>query len=165
MYYLNNFFLFSILGHIIETIIYAFHKGESGILFGPWTPIYGIGVLIIIVCYQFLIKDRIENKWLKNIAIFLIGFLLLSFIEWLGGILIESIFGIVFWTYKDLKFNIGHYIALEMAIIWGIASLILVHYILPFTDKITKKIPRFITWLLTILFIIDNIVTLIFKIK
>lgn len=165
MYYINNFFLFSIVGHMIESIVYAFHKGESGILFGPWTPIYGMGVLIILISYQFLIKHHIQNKWLKNIALFLVGFLLLSFIEWLGGVLIEKLFGVVFWTYKSLKFNIGDYISLEMAIIWGIASLILIHYILPLTDKITKKIPRIITWLLILFMILDVITTIILKIK
>ena len=47
MYYINNFFMYSILGHIFESIIYLFCEGESGILYGPWTPVYGIGVVII----------------------------------------------------------------------------------------------------------------------
>ena len=46
-YYLNYFFLFSIFGHFIEGFFYS--DGDSGILNGYWTPIYGLGVIVIII--------------------------------------------------------------------------------------------------------------------
>ena len=47
MYYINLFFVYSILGFVFETILSQFWSGvfNSGILFGPWTPVYGIGVM------------------------------------------------------------------------------------------------------------------------
>lgn len=161
MYYVNLFFLYSILGHMMESIVYLFFKGESGILFFPWTPIYGLGVLIIIFCYNFF-KDKVKNKWLKYFYVFLTGFILLSILELIGGILIEHIFGYIFWNYDDLKFNIGHYIALEISLVWGIASMVVVK-LLPLTDKIVKKIPRSISWLFIILMISDVIMTIFTK--
>ena len=50
MYYYNIFFLFSILGHFIENFFYP--SKDSGILFGYWTPIYGVGVVIILIIYK-----------------------------------------------------------------------------------------------------------------
>lgn len=161
MYYVNYFFLYSILGHLLETFIYLFYSGESGILFCPWTPIYGFGVVIIIYGYN-LIKKRVQNKWLQYFLVFLIGFILLTILEWVGGILIEKIFGIVFWSYKDFKFNYGNYISLEVSLIWGLASMMVVK-LLSFTDKWIKKIPRSISWLFIILMSLDVIATLLFK--
>jgi len=46
MYYLNVFFAFSIIGHLLENIFNS--HIDSGILLLPWTPIYGVGVIIII---------------------------------------------------------------------------------------------------------------------
>ena len=84
--------------------------------------------------------------------------------EYIGGILIEKIFDITFWSYKDLKFNIGKYISLEMALVWGLASLLLIYLIKPLFDKFINKIPTFFTIGLVILFSIDVIVTLVSKI-
>lgn len=153
-YYLNYFFVFSILGHFIEGFFYS--DGQSGILNGYWTPIYGLGVIVIMIIYQ-AIKGFIEDSKLKKfISIFLIGAVLISALEYVGGIIIETLFHMVFWDYSDMKFNIGKYTSLEMASIWGIASVILIYLIKPLLDKIIKKIPKWITWILLILLIIDS---------
>ena len=89
---------------------------------------------------------------------------ILSFIEYIGGILIEKIFKVVFWNYSSMKFHIGNYISLEMALIWGIASLVIAYLIKPFCDKWIKKIPKIITWVLIILFCIDILLTLFTKV-
>ena len=78
------------------------------------------------------------------------------------GVLIEKIFGVIFWSYENLPFNIGDYISIEMALVWGVASLLIV-FLRPFFDYIEKKMPRFITWIMMILFIIDLSVTIYFK--
>lgn len=154
-YYLNYFFLFSIFGHFIEGFFYA--DGESGILYGYWTPIYGIGVVTIISVYR-AIKPFIENSKIKKfVSIFLIGAILLTFMEYFGGVVIETLFHIIFWDYSNMKFNIGKYTSLEMAVIWGLSSIILVYLIKPLVDKFIKKIPKLITWILVILFLIDLI--------
>ena len=145
---------------MLETIIYMFHEGESGILFCPWTPIYGVGTVIIIFCYQFI--KKIDKKWLRILLIFLTGFILLSLLELMGGIIIEKLFNVVFWSYKGFKFNIGNYIALEISLLWGLASLLVI-WLLRYTDKIVKKIPRLISWLLIILMICDIVLTILSK--
>ena len=43
MYYINCFFMYSILGFLTESFIYKFmdSSNHSGFLYGPVTPIYG----------------------------------------------------------------------------------------------------------------------------
>ena len=162
MYYVNIFFLYSIIGFILEYIMYLINGYEGGILYGFWTPIYGIGAVVISLIYNKFIEKLHHHKILKFIIIFLTGFFLLTIIEFIGGNLIKLIFGETMWNYSDYEFNIGKFISLEMATIWGVSSLILI-YLKDITDKIVKKIPKFISWILIILFIVDLICTFLFK--
>ena len=91
--------------------------------------------------------------------------ILLTLIEFIGGNLIEYFFHQKFWSYENLNFNIGPYIALEISFVWGICSLVYIYIFKPITDKITKKIPNYITICILVFFIIDLIVTIIKKIK
>ena len=161
MYYLNYFFIMSFIGHLIETFIM---KSDSGILLGWWTPIYGIGSIIILLINKYITKFNL-NKILKVILLFISCSFILTLIEAIGGYLIEFIFKITFWDYTDYKFNIGKYIAIEMAIIWGLSSIALIYYIKPLLDKIISNIPKYFTYILIIFFIIDVIATLFIKSK
>ena len=160
MYYLNYFFIMSLIGHFIETFIYV--DGNSGILLAPWTPVYGIGTILILLINK-VINKYIKNKYVKIILLFLSSMIILSIIEAMGGYLIEYLFHTTFWDYSDFKFNIGKYIAVEIAIIWGLCSILLIYFIKPLIDKIISKIPKYLTYTLLILFIIDLVLTLVIK--
>jgi uncharacterized membrane protein len=154
--------MYSIVGYLFESVIYLFCRGESGILYGPWTPVYGLGVVIIYSFYHLFKKKQYSLKRIYILE-FLIGFFLLSFIELIGGHLLELFFNIVFWNYEELPFHIGKYIALEIAFIWGISSIICIKILKPLTDKIEKKIPKCLTWICLFLFIMDGIITILTK--
>lgn len=158
MYYINCFFIYSIIGHFIESFFYQ--NGKSGIFYGFYTPIYGIGVIIIILINNLISKLKIK-KIFKVILLFLTCSIILTIMEYIGGKLIEEIFNITFWNYSNLKFNIGKYTALEMSLVWGFASLILIYFIKPLLDKFINKIPKFFSISLIILFIIDVVLTII----
>lgn len=164
MYYINYFFLYSIIGHLIESIVYLFCSGHSGILYGFWTPVYGIGIVIILLIDKFLKKFKL-NKLVYILLLFLISSILLTIAEFLGGVFIKRVFDMTLWNYEDHKFNIGKYISLEMAVIWGIASLIFMFLLKPVSDRIVKKIPRFLSWILIILMTIDFLMTILMKSK
>ena len=167
MYLLNCFFIYSILGFLLESTfnLIVIHHFKSGILYGPWTPVYGIGAILTIIISNKIFKKLKTTKLKETIIVFLILSVTLTLIEWIGGILIEKIFSIAMWNYKKFNFNIGKYISLEMALIWGIISIILIYFIKPLIDKIEKKIPKKLTITLSTLFIIDLIITTIIKIK
>jgi len=158
---INQFFIFSILGHLLENIVVPNYT--SGILYGYWTPVYGIGAIIIILGYRYISKKLKLEGIKKTIAIFLIGAIFLSSIEYIGGTLIELIFNKTFWDYSKHKFNLGKYASLEMSITWGIASIALIYIIEPIIKKITKKIPKSVSYILIILFIKYFIATITLK--
>ncbi len=160
-YYINIFLVYSIIGFIIETTLktFFFKHMNNGIMYGPWIPVYGLGSVLIIIIMRLVFNRFKVPRWLKIVLVFIISMIVLSLIELLGGILIEKIFNKVFWDYSDLKFNIGHYIALEISLIWGVMSLVVVYIIKPLLDKIIKKIPSIITYLVLFIFLIDAVIT------
>lgn len=160
MYYINCFLIFSILGHFIESFFYS--SGDSGILYGYWTPIYGIGTIIILFINKFIEKFNL-NKVLKIILLFLGSMIILASVEVLGGYLIKLIFNKVLWDYSNHKLNIGKYTSVEMSLIWGISSILLIYFIKPIVDKIINKIPRFFSYIMIILMIVDLLSTVIIK--
>ena len=162
MYYINYFFIFSIIGHFIETVFVS--NFTSGILYGWWTPVYGFGVVLSLWINNIINKFNFKDKRIFKIFItYLICMIILSLIELIGGYLIKFIFNQELWNYEKHHFNIGPYISLEMANIWGIASIIVIYVIKPIVDGLEKYIPNFISFTLIFLFIIDSIATIILK--
>ena len=157
MYILNMFFISSILGHFIENFFYT--TKDSGIMYGYWTPIYGIGVVIIILINDFISKKKLKPIY-HAIYVFFISALILSIMEYIGGFLIEILFHKTFWDYSNQALNIGKYTSLSMSIIWGISSIIFLYLLKPLLELIIKKIPKIITYILSIIFIIDFLFTI-----
>ena len=162
-YYLNNFLIYSILGFILETSLKhtIFPGMNNGTLYGPWIQIYGFGVCLIIIIMRFIFNRVKANKFVKTILVFLISAFTLTLLEFIGGHLIELLTNEIFWDYSDLKFHIGHYIALEISLVWGVASIIVMYIIKPLTDKLIKKIPNILTYLVFIIFLVDFVISTI----
>lgn len=163
LYYLNTFLIYSMFGFFIETTLktFFFHSMNNGILMGPFIPVYGFGVMIIVFItrYVFHHSTRKVPKWLKLFIIFMTVFVVLTILEFLGGIIIEKLFHKIFWDYSNFKFHFGHYISLEMSALWGVLSILFLYLVKPWMDKIIKKIPKWLTILVFIIFLIDVIVT------
>ena len=165
MYYLTIFFFYSILGYIMETSLsFLMDDGfTSGILYGPWTPLYGFGALIIIFLSKKLFKNLHMNRIIETIIIFLIVTSILTLIEFISGNLIEKILNMVYWDYSDLLLHFGKYICLPISLIWGTLSIIFIYIINPLFRNIINKIPNYVTIIILICFIIDIISTIIVK--
>ena len=72
------FFIFmigSVIGYIVEMIVAFVQEGHfesrQGVLYGPFTPVYGIGILVF---YMFF--NRIKTREKKKIFLFLFSKLL-----------------------------------------------------------------------------------------
>ena len=162
MYYVNIFFIFSFIGFLFENLLNIFTNDtfNSGILYGPWTFIYGIGVLLMVIVYKFLQQYHLK-KWKEVVLFYIIITVVMTLVEFSGGMLIETIFHRTYWDYTDMRFNYGKYICLEVSLAWGLLSTLITYLVLPFINKLEKKIPWFVGVGLIILFVMDIIFTLI----
>ena len=165
MYYIKNFFVYSIIGFLLETIA-AYILGSnfsSGILYGFWTPIYGIGAVLVLLLSKYLFLELHMPRFIETIICFFAITGILTFLEWLSGITIEIIFGITFWDYSTHKYHLGKYVSPIMSIVWGLSSIIFIYFVKPTTDKLIRKIPNWTILPVSIIFISDIIFTLITK--
>lgn len=131
------FVLGSILGCLAETVWYLYLRGRllnrQGVLFGPFSPIYGVMfVLITMLLY------KIRNDGWKRI--FMVSMLSVSGFEYFCSWAMENILGTKAWTYKNKAFNLNGRICLQMCIMWGILGVVYMKVIYP---MLSRTIERF----------------------
>ena len=166
LFYFFLFFLYSVLGWIVETTYVAILDKKivnRGFLIGPYLPIYGFNAVIIIL-YLNQYKDN-------PLTVFLLAIFICSFFEYITSYLMEKIFKARWWDYSNLKFNLNGRICLKNSLLFGALSILLIYLINPLIIKLMKNMNE--TWLLIIIitcliiFIIDFIISfnVIMKIK
>lgn len=164
MYYINSFFLYSLLGFIVESTIFKNTiLKPSGVLNGPITLVYGVGGIVLLIVNKYIIDKIKTNKIIKIIISFIIYTIVLTLVELICGYLCHFIFNIDMWNYTDKKYNIGKYICLEYIGVWGIYGLITTYIIKPYIDKIIKLIPKDLTYISILILALDIIITIITK--
>lgn len=136
---LTYFIIYSFLGFVIETLFALINFGvlesRQGFLYGPFSPIYGIGAVAIIV--------TLKAKFTKNnYTLFFGGFLMGSITEYVVSFFGEAILNVKWWDYSDRFLNINGRICLMYSIFWGLLGLYLL-------KSINPKIDKFIDWLKT----------------
>ena len=152
------FIIYAFIGWCTEVAYAATEKGifvNRGFLNGPYCPIYGCGVLAVVVVLTPL-KD--------NLIILYIGsFLLTSVLEFITGFVMEKIFHNKWWDYSDKPFNIMGYVCLKFSILWGLACTFIMRVLHPIIYGFIRIIPHVIGLILIVIimtcFVIDLAVT------
>ena len=157
---LGLFLIYSFLGWCVEVSFVAVTSGRvvnRGFLNGPVCPIYGVGMLGALL----LLMPVSGNLLL----LFLLGMLICTFVELLGGWILERAFHTRWWDYTDEPFNLGGYICLRFSIMWGLAVTFAVRLIHPLVMTFVNWLPQLVGWILLGilygLFLVDFVLTLI----
>ncbi len=147
----NLFWIFiiaSILGLLIETVISAFMDGfiksRAGLVWGPLSPLYGLGGMMLTITL-----NRLKGK--NPLLIFAVAALAGGALEYVAGWFWESFFGIVAWDYSNYPLHIGTHTCVPMMIVWGAAGLAWVYIGLPLFMKIIGLIPQKVRIPLTVI--------------
>ena len=110
------FFLYGCIGWGVE-VVYAAIKEHKlvnrGFLCGPICPIYGFGMVIVLVALTPLAHSLP--------VLFVGGALLTSALELAAGWILKKVFHTSWWDYSDVPFNLGGYICLKFSLAWGVA--------------------------------------------
>ena len=131
------FLVYSVIGWITEVVYQAVSKGivvNRGFLNGPICPIYGFGSLFVILLVKALGLDH--SSFTADSQVFLLGMMLSTMLELIGGFALLKIFHARWWDYSSKPFNYHGYICLEFSIIWGFGILIVVRRIQPFVETV-----------------------------
>lgn len=136
-------FVFFVLGCIIgtyyEEILWfiRFHEkvDRQGVFYGPFSPIYGLGISIFVI---FLGRNAEKRSWLKTWAwSALIG----GCTEYATSLIAEKIFGSTIWDYSNIPLNINGRTTLPFMVFWGLGGMVLMKLVYPFVSKWIEKIP------------------------
>ncbi len=136
-YIILYFFVYSFLGWCTEVSFAAFKEHRfvnRGFLNGPFCPIYGFGVSMVIV---FL------TPYKSNLIIlYLTSVILVTLLEGFTGFAMDKIFHNKWWDYSDMPMNIGGYVCLLFSLIWGTACVVIVDMIQPVIHRGLSFLPH-----------------------
>lgn len=156
--YFILFIIYSFIGWIIEIIDIRIETKKwinRGFLIGPYCPIYGCGAILM----TFLLKKYYSDP----VALFFMGMIICSILEYITSYLMEKIFKARWWDYSEKKFNINGRVCLETMIPFGLLGCLLIYLLNPFFTNVLLKVPMFIlniiAAILFIIFLIDNIIS------
>lgn len=166
------FFVCSVLGLILEEVWHmvvvdpGVYQDRGGMLFGPFSPIYGFGAVLMTMAL-----NRFYKK--NPLIIFLVSALIGGAFEVFVGWFMQTSFGVVSWSYSHIRlFGMPDPIAVltggrtctPFACMWGLGGLIWIKVLLPRLLKLINMIPwkrRYsATVILTAVMLIDGVMTL-----
>ncbi|WEV53039.1 putative ABC transporter permease [Bifidobacterium sp. ESL0704] len=143
---------------IYHLIFFNVWQDRAGLIWGPFSPIYGFGAVVLTMC--------LNRLWHANaVLIFffsaIIGGLFEAFVSWF----LQVAFGIVAWDYSNAWLPLfGGRTSGKYMVFWGLAGLLWLRELLPRILKFINLIPwkwRYtLTAIALVFMLIDIVVTL-----
>lgn len=147
--FFNVFWLFMIgcvFGLVVETIYHRIFWGEwqdrAGLLWGPFSPIYGCGAVILTACLNRLWRS---NPLLIFCTSAVIGGAFEYFVSWF----MEVAFGIVAWDYTGQWLSIDGRTSGKYMFFWGLLGVVWIKLLLPRILWLINRIPWKVRYSLT----------------
>lgn len=131
------FCIYAFLGWCVEVVFCTVTTGQwvnRGFLNGPVCPIYGFGMVIVLLCLTPL---------QHNLPVLFLGsFLLTSALELVTGFVLKKAFHTTWWDYSDQPFNIGGYVCLSFSLAWGLGGMVAVRLLHPPVARLVSALPK-----------------------
>lgn len=162
--FISYFFIYSFLGWCCEVAFHTLTCGDfsnRGFLFGPVCPIYGFGVIFVVLATE---------PFAHNIALlFLVSALLTSALELATGFLLDKIFHTKWWDYSNFPLNIGGYICPVFSLLWGLACVFVIKIVHPLTERVVTITPMplgiILNVIFSVVFVADLVITVLTILK
>lgn len=157
---LTYFIIYSFCGWLLETITKTIAQKKiinSGFLYGPICPIYGIAAVMML---------KLLNTYKGNyVLIFILSFVVFTIWEYFVGWFLEKVFHTKYWDYSYYKINLHGRICLVNSLTWGFLGVAFIEIIHPIVEYILSILPNIFidrfTIIAIIIFLLDCVVTII----
>lgn len=130
------FFLYSFLGWCAEVAFAAVTRKKfinRGVLNGPLCPVYGIGMLIILIFFHSL-RGNLFFLFLGSVVV-------MTVLEYTTSYLLERATGTKWWDYSDYAFHLNGYVCLQFSLLWGAGATVIAEWINPLVLSLVNPIP------------------------
>lgn len=154
------FYLYCFLGWCIESThvsIRARKWVNRGFMRGPFLPLYGSGAIMMLV---------VSMPFQDNVILtYFAGVIGATVLEYVTGVVMESLFKVRYWDYSNQPFNFQGHICLGTSLAWGFLTILMTRVVHKPVEQLVLSIPHnallFITVITTIYIVADF--TLAFK--
>ncbi len=110
-------------------------------LFGDW------GCVLLT-----MLLHKMEGQ--RDLSVFIVGSLAGGIYEYACSLIAEGLFGVRFWDYSDIPFNVDGRINLLFCFFWGLIAVIWIQNIYPFLSRRIEELPvrwgKQLTWVLSV---------------
>ena len=141
--YYAMFLLISFLGWVLEEAFF-FLRGrgivDRGFLSFPICIVYGLGMMATYFAFGLPMHMRLfsfrlsypearRKKLLQTVLYIVLSGAICTFCELLVGVFMHGSFGLLMWDYRDIPWNIGPYICMPFALVWGVLAFFFMRYL------------------------------------
>lgn len=130
------FIIYAFLGWVVEEIYVFLEWGvlvKRGFLHIPIGPIYGFGMLIVILA--------LSNYHKGMVRLFIGSTIFITVFEYISGFLLFNLLGKRLWSYSEYPFNLNGYISLQTSILFGLACVFVIRLVHPHIRNVINRIP------------------------
>ncbi len=130
------FFFYSFIGWAMETCYCSIRERRlvaRGFLYGPICPIYGCGVVLMILFFTPL-KGNL-------VLFYIVAVVVMTSWEYFVGWFLETTTHVKYWDYSNEKFNLKGRVCLWVALVWGLLSYVVIFWIHPPVERLYQRIP------------------------
>lgn len=124
---------------------------NRGFLHGPFLPIYGSGAVCVLIM-TIPVKDSLP-------AVFFMGMLGATVLEYCTGSVMEKIFGVRYWDYSHVPLNLHGHICLMASLGWGIFSVVMIRVAHTPVERLVLSVPSVLqetmAILISVIFTVD----------
>ena len=123
-----------------------FWEVRLGVIYGPFSPVYGMGAVLMTK----LLAGK-NDKWYITL---IKGALLGGSFEYLISFLQETFTGTTSWNYRKKILDINGRTTIPIMLLWGLLSVVFIHFIYPWLSKKIENIPRNIGKPILVVFVV-----------
>lgn len=154
------FCFYACAGWCMETVYCSILEKRfvpRGFLHGPLCPIYGVGVLLMVLFFA---------PFKHNLVVFyLVSTVVMSAWEYFVGWFLEVTTHIKYWDYSMYRFNLKGRICLWVCLVWGLLSYVCIFWIHPPVAALFDSIPLLTRQIVAIVLAVAVLVDAVFTIR
>lgn len=137
------FIVYAFIGWCVETAFCCIVEKRwvaRGFLYGPLCPIYGLGVLLMILFFTPL-KDNL-------VVFYFVSMFVMTAWEYFVGWFLEATTHIKYWDYSDRRIHIKGRVCLSISLCWGVLSYLAIFYLHPTVAQLLGGISFWVRYTL-----------------
>lgn len=131
------FYFYCFFGWCFESAVVSVSKRKlvnRGFMRGPFLPLYGTGgIMMLVVSMPF--QDNI-------VMVYIAGCIGATALEYVTGVVMESLFKIRYWDYSDKKFQFQGHICLSSTLAWGFLTILMTEVVHRLVEQLVLSIPE-----------------------